>query len=218
MIEWTRIRPGSVVVDVQAADGYLSDGIYERLGGQVTCICLEPSSSHRSRVRDTHRSVGDELNDWRSISSDSCDVVIGLAGLHHSPDLDATLSEAYRALRAGGTFAVADVEAGSAEQEFLDRYVHRFSRAGHYANFLVAASVTDEMKRLGFADIRVARRDVSWTFERKEDVGAVFRCLFGLVPEAEEVGLEVERRLGIEPTEGRFRVPWQLTFIRAEKV
>lgn len=113
LLDYVTLRPGIVVVDVQAAGGYLSDEVRRRLGHAVSIICVEPNGELRSRLNPAFTALADPIEHFRSIGDGTADIVLGLVALHHSHSHSATIEECCRVLKLGGELAICDVPAGS---------------------------------------------------------------------------------------------------------
>lgn len=217
LIELADPRPGMRIVDLQAAGGYLAQGIHARLGPQVELLCVEPVDVLRSRLAPAFRALPDRLDRLCSIADASCDRVIGLAGLHHSPSKSATVQESFRVLKPGGTFTVCDVIEGSPVAHWLNGYVNRYNPAGHQGAFLVPGEVTALLRACGFESIAECRRSVPWIFDSEWAIGEFFRGLFALDRTSKEVAGAVRERFGWERVAGGLSVPWELIYGRGAK-
>lgn len=94
---------------LQAAGGFVTDAIAARSGGRIHCVCVEPSAALSARLAPQHTIYADEIDDLASDADASIDVVLGLAGLHHSRSAARTLAEVFRVLVPGGQFGLCDV-------------------------------------------------------------------------------------------------------------
>ena len=180
LFELVELKKGMVVVDVQAAGGYVSDAIHKQLGGAVRCICIEPSDTLRARILPSHTVCAEPVHAFPSVAARSADLVVGLAGLHHSEDMRATVKECHRVLKPGGDFAVCDVEIGSAEARWLDEFVNEHSSAGHHGSFITTDLLHELLDEAGFHRAVVSRKSVPWLFASEDDAIRFFKGLFGL--------------------------------------
>lgn len=211
-------RPGMRVLDIQAAGGYLSDGVYARLNGCVQCLCIEPSPALRARLNPRYQAFADPVDHWPSIASASVDVVIGLVGLHHSASHDRTLEEALRVLKPGGQLAVCDVELASPVARWLNEFVDRHSPDGHQGRFLRFGYLSEKLEQLGLQQIWEARREVPWVFDSNADAARFFRGLFGLA-DIDEATLATGMReyLSHSARAGQVTYDWQLIYAYGRK-
>jgi 2-polyprenyl-3-methyl-5-hydroxy-6-metoxy-1,4-benzoquinol methylase len=217
LMDMVTLAAGMTVVDIQAAGGFLSDGVYERLGGQVHCLCVEPTASLNRRLKPYYTLVEDPVDKIKSIPSDHADVVLGLAGLHHSASKSRTVSESWRMLKPGGEFAVCDVIEGSPVARWLNEYVNRHNPAGHYGNFLKNGEATDLLRQAGFSRTRETVLDVPWTFNGSHDAARFFKGLFGLQVDTDDVLAAMHEYLFLYWGENRLRVKWELIYAYGKK-
>jgi SAM-dependent methyltransferase len=209
--------PGSRVVDIQAAGGYLSDGINTQLQGNVELICIEPVKALNQRLHPDYRVVEDKIEDWSSIESGTVDVVLGLAGLHHSQDQQATVNEAFRVLKPGGFFAVCDVIDDSPVANWLNNYVHQHNPNGHIGDFISPDEVSNLMQYAGFYNIQETIEDVPWVLADEYHVAKFFKGLFGLEPSIDDIKKALPDYLNLLAREQHIEVEWQLIYAAAQK-
>jgi SAM-dependent methyltransferase len=109
-------------------------------------------------------------------ADESVDKVVSLASLHHSTDLERIVfyKEALRVLKPGGTMIIGDVNAGSAQDFWLNTFVRQYN--GHDGKFW---SVTDAELMTGFT-VSVSVKKYNWTFNTMEEMVDFCRNLFGL--------------------------------------
>ena len=212
LIELADLVSGMKVLDLQAAGGYLSDGIFEKLQGNVDIICLEPCKNLSCRLSKNYQLIEDSVENWCSVESASCDVVIGLAGLHHSNDQQATVSEAYRALKPGGKLVICDVIEHSDIATWLNEYVNEHNPAGHKGSFLHSGDMTRLFKVAGFNSIEESVCSVPWVFGSKSEIAHFFKGLFGLKPAESEICRAIDEYLQIIKTQDGHKVDWNLIY------
>ena len=217
LLRQTPLFPGCRVVDIQAAGGYLADGISKRLQGNVELICIEPVKALNQRLSPDYLIVEDKMDLWPSIESASVDVVLGLAGLHHSQDQQATISEAFRILKPGGFFSVCDVIDGSPVANWLNNYVHQHNPNGHIGDFIYPDEVSKLMQHAGFSNIQETIEDVPWVLTDEFHVAKFFKGLFGLDSSIDEIKKAVPIYLNLVAKEQRIEVEWQLIYAVGQK-
>lgn len=218
LIELATITPGMKVLDLQAAGGYLSDGIYERLQGDVDIICLEPCRHLSCRLSNYYKLIEDPVERWCSIESGSCDLVIGLAGLHHSNDQQSTVCEAYRVLNSTGKLVICDVIENSDIAKWLNEYVNDNNPAGHKGNFLNNGEMTRLFQAAGFKQIEESICSVPWLFESKNEIARFFKGLFGLEPSENEICDAIDEYLKVIKTSNGYKVDWNLIYTVGIKI
>lgn len=216
LLDLVALAPGETAVDLQAAGGYVADGIRARFGPQVQVICVEPTEL-RHRIPSVHRVCTDPLHAMTSLADDSVDAVIGLAGLHHSEDMVATLRECRRILRAGGTFALCDVEAGSTNAAWLNGFVATHNPAGHDGRFLPFGGIGALLRDCGFAAVHETRRNVPWCFGSEIDMAHFFTGLFGLALAPARVRAAVKSQLDVATSTHGVEVGWPLVYASARR-
>jgi len=211
LLERAELAPGMVVVDLQAAGGYVADTIHRHLHGRVRCLCVEPSPLG-DRIHPRHRHYRDPIDAMTSIADGEADRVVGLAGLHHSPDVPASLAEVYRILRPGGAFAVCDVEAGGAMDAWLNGFVDRHNPAGHKGRFFAAGELTALLRGAGFQRVTEQRQEVPWRFASLADAVRFFQGLFGLASDADETLAAMQELLWIDERRDGVSIGWYMIY------
>ena len=217
LISLADLRKGMTVLDLQAAGGYLADGIFEYLNGEVDLICLEPCEALSSRLSSRYHLVEDKVESWSSIKSDSIDVVLGLAGLHHSENQLETVCEAYRALKPGGQLVICDVIDDSDIALWLNEYVDRHNPSGHKGTFLNKAELSELYRQAGFYSMAVKTESVPWLFDTEEGAGRFFKGLFGLNVSEVEVLKAMKERLSLIKHDDCCLIDWKLVYGKAVK-
>ncbi|PHS72569.1 MAG: hypothetical protein COB22_04340 [Cycloclasticus sp.] len=217
LLSLVSLTPGVSIVDVQAAGGYLSDGVNALLQGNVDLICIEPESSLSQRLNHSYRVVEDNIEHWPSIESESVDIVLGLAGLHHSNDQQATINEAFRVLKPCGYFAICDVIDDSDIANWLNNYVHQHNQSGHIGDFLTPGEISTMMSDAGFNDIHESIKDVPWVFLYDLDVPTFFKGLFGLKNDINQIKKAIPNYFNLHKKFNCTEVPWQLIYAVAQK-
>ena len=212
------VSPGDLVIDVQAAGGFVADEVSRRLGAAVECVCIEPSVALRGRLNALHRAVADPVHAWRSIPDRCADVVLGLACLHHSESAAGTVGEAFRALKPGGQFAVCDVIPGSPVARWLNEFVNRHTPSGHAGRFYDASQLRSLLTAVGFYQVRVGPRAVPWRFTDRASMVRFLRGLFSLECSPGDIARGVAQYLAVvERGDGSVELEWALNYASARK-
>lgn len=209
--------PGCRVVDIQAAGGYLSDGVNTLLQGDVELVCIEPVKALNQRLHPDYRVVEDKIENWSSIKSGTIDIVLGLAGLHHSDDQQKTVNEAFRVLKPGGFFAVCDVIDDSAIASWLNNYVNQYNPNGHKGDFISSGEVSILMQQAGFYRVQETIENVPWILANEDHLAKFFKGLFGLMSSIADIKKAVPVYLNLNAKEQHIEVEWQLIYAVAQK-
>lgn len=209
--------PGMTVLDLQAAGGFVADEVHRILAGQVQCLCIEPSAVLRARINPVHQAFADSVDHLQSIRDRSCDLVLGLAGLHHSALIARTLAEVYRVLRPDGVFAVCDIEAQSPIAKWLNEFVNVHSPQGHRGKFLSAQELQSALSATGFKGVEVARREVPWRFGDERAAQNFLRGLFGLRCDSAQLKIGMAEYLECATLPTGYTVGWSLLYARGIK-
>ena len=212
LLELSNLHPGIRVLDLQAAGGYLSDGVYEHLNGDVEIICLEPCKQLNSRLSDNYLLVEDSVERWASVDECSVDLVVGLAGLHHSNDQQATVNEAFRVLKPGGQAVICDVIEGSDVAAWLNVFVDKHNPSGHKGCFLASGKLSQLYANSGFSEISESIESVPWRFSSKVEMARFFRGLFGLHIDEELILTALNRYLSLSDGVNGVSVDWKLIY------
>jgi len=214
-VEAAGIRAGDVVCDAPSGGGYLRAYLPE---GVQCYLAVEtaPDFTGHFELGENDRIVSSPLTRL-DIDDNSVDVCINLAGSHHLEDKTAFFREAARVLKTGGRLVLADVQAGSVTDTFLNQFVHQNNSMGHEGVFLDARTSNDIMS-CGF-DIESDRLvTLPWSFESREDMGVFCKLLFGMdLASAESVVRGVEDILGCIPGPGKVNLAWALRYVAAVK-
>ncbi|MBL4570031.1 MAG: class I SAM-dependent methyltransferase [Alcanivorax sp.] len=209
-------QPGEKIIDAPAGGGYLADEL-ARLG--ATPVCIEPSENFAQPLSGRFETY---LSDIYNMPPLLCpvDKVGSLAGLHHldHDQVQAFFDCSYRALKAGGVIAVADVLEGSPVAEFLNGPVDKWSETGHEGMFYKAHDFTGYLKRAGFRNITEKHEDFLWQFDCFDDLVTCCQLLFGLVKaEKVEIASTLVEMLGVTECERGVGLKWSLLYAKGEK-
>ncbi|PKN57369.1 MAG: hypothetical protein CVU56_11240 [Deltaproteobacteria bacterium HGW-Deltaproteobacteria-14] len=218
LLELVDLTPGMRVLDLQAAGGYLSEAVWRRLDGAVSCVCVEPSDAHRARLDARFVAISDPIERFPSVPDASIDVVLGLAGLHHSTSHAQTVAEAHRVLRPGGALALCDVLAGSAQARWLNDFVDRHCPSGHDGRFPEPGATSALMRAAGFDLVEETVRDVPWRSASRADILGFMVGIFGLATPVDVVDAAVDDYLELRAApDGSVAVTWPLMYCRGVK-
>jgi len=217
LINLVPIKNNDVTLDIQSAGGYLSDEINRKFHSNIECICLEPSDILRGRLNDSYKKINNPVENFYSISNNTIDVALGLAGLHHSNSHIATIREVYRVLKQDGYFAVCDVHKGSRLSYWLNEFVNEHNPEGHQGNFIYPNEVTALCHKVGFKNINETQKDVPWQFDKYEDIAPFFKALFGLSCSLTEINQALKEYFIIHQTPNSCIVEWKLIYCHAQK-
>ncbi len=116
IVERIGLQPGQTVLEVGAGTGYVASAVAKAVGaaGQVYALDVEPEMVERLRQRkvtENLSNVGVKLGDATQLefADDHFDVVYFVTALGEIPDKHASLWEAYRVLKPGGTLSVTEI-------------------------------------------------------------------------------------------------------------
>ena len=179
ILERADLKPEHMVCDLQAASGYLADGIVSITGNAQNVVCVEPSASLAEKLATRYETVVCELEKL-PIQDNKFDRVLCLAGLHHSSSLSDTISEACRILKPGGVVVLSDVEIGSSQDRWLNDIVHNNTTTGHDGKFLKLGQLSQELRSLNITVDHEDRVSVPWQFASKQQMVEFMKELFTL--------------------------------------
>ena len=212
LIDLLDLQPGLVVCDAPAGGGYLAEGIAQPAQPRLRILCVEPSPRFAEGIDPKFERVVASLNSL-ALTAHSVDRVGSLAGLHHLERKPDFFMEAYRILRSGGRFSVADVLEGSAPALFLNDVVDRLSETGHQGAFLQPGELTSLLKTSGFISVQEDYHEFTWNFPDMPAMDAYFKDLFGLTKGTlEEVHEEIIRAFRVTVVGNEARAPWSLIY------
>jgi SAM-dependent methyltransferase len=124
------------------------------IGVDISPQCIRYA---RNNVKDIRFEIED-IEDIKTIPSDSADIVIFSGVLHHFADFSKTLKEAYRILKTGGRiFAYDPHKKNPAMWLYRDEKSPLHSKSGKTVNerLLTMGELRDNLKTAGFTDITV---------------------------------------------------------------
>jgi SAM-dependent methyltransferase len=152
------------------------------------------------------------------LQKESVDRVISLAGLHHIMDKYAFFQEAYRVLKPGGIFCIADADHDSKTASFLDTFVDQNSSMGHKGQYL-DRNTTRDLETANFEIAHDLPHSYCWTFNTSHEMADYCQLLFGLdLANEAEVIAGIDRCLGCHSNHEQCFMNWGLRFIKAIKL
>lgn len=214
-VESARVEVGDVVCDAPSGGGYLRAYLPE---GVQCYLAVEtaPDFTGHCELGENDRIVRSPLT-CLDLDDNSVDVCINLAGSHHLEDKTAFFREAARVLKAGGRLVLADVQAGSATDTFLNRFVHENNSMGHEGLFLDTGTARD-LASCGFNIESDRLVTLPWSFEDRGHMAVFCKLLFGMdLASADSVARGIEDILGCIPGPGKVNLAWPLRYIAAVK-
>lgn len=168
-----------LICDLQAASGYLTQGIEEVVGSSENIVCVEPSPSLARVLSPRYKTLVSSL-DRIDVINEYFDKVLSLAGLHHAQSLSAVIQEACRVLKPSGTIVLSDVEVNSPQDRWLNDVVHNNTTTGHDGKFLNLGDLSRELKSSGIHVESEEKVSVPWEFTSVEQMVDFMKELFGL--------------------------------------
>ena len=218
LLDLLHIRPNANIIDAPAGGGYLADGIREQFGPSLSMTCIEPAVNFGQRIQSSFDIINSPI-DQIPLASSSIDAVASLAGLHHIEDRTNVFKEWARLLKTGGQIAVADVAAGTGPDEFLNRFVDRYTPQGHIGMFIGDTEFSKHLTSNSFDIQHDQVISVPWIFDRTEDMAEFCIKLFYLLDvSAEEVLKNIDESVGIKSFDnGRVGMEWELRYASGVK-
>lgn len=153
------------------------------------------------------------------LADGSIDTIVTLAALHHANDEErvAFYAEARRLLKPGGSLVIGDVARGSAQDAWLNEFVHTHNSSGHRGRFWSHADA-ELLSACGFS-VTVSTQSYTWDFASAEAAVDFSRHLFGLdLATDAQIDEGLQRHLSPLRDEGRFRIPWSLLYFTSTVV
>lgn len=158
------LREGETVLDLGSGAGLDCFLAAHRVGPGGRVLGVDMTPEMLDLARRNLAKVGATNVEFRAgeieslpVESESVDVIISNCVINLSPDKDAVLREAYRALKPGGRFRVSDIvwlrEPTAEEQRDLASW------AGCVAGALTASAFAEKLRAAGFEHVRIEHGD-----------------------------------------------------------
>jgi SAM-dependent methyltransferase len=216
IIDLADIKDGDIVCDIPAGGCYL--GCFVRKN--IRMISVETSAEFIKYGKDSpsHRKVLCENIGNIPLESNSIDKIVSVAGLHHLIAKDSFYREAYRLLKPGGIFSVADVRKDSPAARFLNIFVHENNSMGHTGNF-IDCDTKEELELAGFRVDYAKPVNFFWRFSSLEEMSDYYKLLFGIdLANRDQVFEGIKNYIGFEKENGNYCANWELFYFKAVKL
>ena len=212
LLDLLDLEPDLEVCDAPAGGGYLAEGLDEKTQGHSRVVCVEPSEKFAQGIDPKFQTLIAPL-DCIPLGTCSMDRVASLAGTHHLTNKLAFFNEAFRLLKPGGRFAVADVRKGSPAGNFLNDAVHRLSDTGHQGIFLREGELSSLLSAAGFVKTREDYRQYEWLFPDFKTLVTYCHLLFGMTKAGlTQVEAEIKKYFTVKSTSNSAQLPWSLLY------
>ena len=218
LIEWLQPQPGEQILDAPAGGGYLADGIRDAIGTAEGILCQEPSEKFASAIDPAYKQLRAPLTAQDALQPKSLDAVASLAGLHHIEDKRAIYKAWFDALKPGGRFALADVQAQTGTGVYLNGFVDQHTPGGHDGIFLEPGLLGEDLRGVGFVDVLEELVNVHWQFPDRAICANFCRSLFDVRGASlGEVWDALGNDVGLQETENGVTLLWQLRYAKGFK-
>ena len=205
-------RPGMHVVDLQAASGFVSDGLVEKYGENIQITCVEPSRALAEILVSKYKTICCPLEKLE-ISPNSVDAILCLAGTHHSTSLENVVQSCYESLVPGGQCLLSEVEKDSAMDYWLNEFVDHWTNEGHDGKFPRRGDLSALLAKSDFHSVTEKQVQVPWKFNSYDQAVDFCQQLFGLSKASrEQVEAGIDTYLNLHKSGREWQLDWQLLF------
>lgn len=211
VIERLPKRAHAVLCDIPAGGGYLYGYLPP---DDLRYIAVEPTEYFVSQCPVGKRAERRKAPmESLPLHRESVDFIVSLAGLHHAPDKLAIFKEMRRIIRTAGQLVIADVEAGTGADNFLNQFVNTHNSIGHVGVFF-GPETAQELRLAGLEIERDELVTVPWSFDTANDMGSFCKSLFGIDrATVKEVIRGIDEFVGRSDGAGLVNMAWQLRYI-----
>lgn len=223
ILSWLCPLQDETVVDIASGNGYLALGIAPHCKKVYVADISERQlenfpklkiilTEHPENIETILTNVNIPLPD------SSVDAIYTCGGFHHVKDHHNLLGDCHRILKVNGRLLVCDVAEGSSLAKHFDAFVTRYCKTGHHRSWINPAYFSSLCYRAGFAEPKVKREVIDWTFDRESDIGMFFKFLHGLECSSEKTLEHVKNHFEIENHDGKYHLKWPLLFAFTRKL
>ena len=151
-------------------------------------------------------------------ASNTIDLALSLAGLHHTEDKKPLFGELFRVLKAEGVLVLADAHKDSKTADFLDGWMGQHNSMGHHGWYFSSQDLID-LEQAGFIVTKAENRNYYWCFDSSQQAADYCKLMFGIdLASATEIENALDQLLGFETlANGKVGLHWQLHFITCVK-
>lgn len=208
------VKPHQRVIDLPSGGGYLSwyasaCELHHVETSELFAELCHSKSPYPSHITD--------LTDL-PFEDNSADVVLSLAGLHHTENKSELFNELFRVLKPGGQLILADAAEGSVTARFLDGWMAAHNSMGHKGWFFNHTTI-EQITEAGFSIDSVIDRHYHWCYETVEEAAQYCKLMFGIdLATIDQIVSALNVELGFTPLDSGVGLNWQLRFIRSTKI